>query len=463
MAADDMLLPLDMDDNEPEEALMALADEDDDIPEDPEDRQMIQLAQQLELTSLEQEERRKQLVCTRYIQSALFPSELVFRLFTFNGDPSYIAHREFAVFYSKGGARRHIGISSAKELSSMLMDKRGGISGLHIGPVYANRMNGLVTNSVEVVAIQQLLPCKVVVEREFCIDIDIDAYDNVRSCGCKGSKFCEKCFWIVTLSAEQSSWALRGIGATNVMVFYSGNRGIHMRVMPSRSNTAMSTLLSRMSGPERQMLLDRILAPSHLDMKHVLDLLFFDSSYFSMISQFIIYIKDPVIDATFETSPRNSYLRRYAVDHPRAFATGLAEHAKSMGSSLKELSELACIDLDRVPELASACEAIMSTCDRKTCRSGDASVIIFCAIRTLSLRYDLNVLNTSHLLSSPLRVHPATNFLGCPIPGNALRDFYPAKHAPRAVLTETGITFEPFDVYIAAIKAFADMVDDAQY
>lgn len=73
------------------------------------------------------------------------------------------------------------------------------------------------------------------VEREFIIDIDMDDYDNIRTC-CKGKKMCDSCWQYLTSAYEVLKKTLEGdFGFKHIMWIFSGRRGIHAWVCDERA------------------------------------------------------------------------------------------------------------------------------------------------------------------------------------------------------------------------------------
>lgn len=63
--------------------------------------------------------------------------------------------------------------------------------------------------------------------KELVFDIDIDAYDNVRSC-CSKEKICLKCWTYVKGAMTVITWMLKfGFGFKRILWVFSGRRGVH--------------------------------------------------------------------------------------------------------------------------------------------------------------------------------------------------------------------------------------------
>ena len=68
--------------------------------------------------------------------------------------------------------------------------------------------------------------------REFIFDIDIDEYDLVRTCGCKGDQYCKDCWSLVQDAAIFIDETMKqDFGFKEVIWIFSGRRGVHGWVM----------------------------------------------------------------------------------------------------------------------------------------------------------------------------------------------------------------------------------------
>lgn len=66
------------------------------------------------------------------------------------------------------------------------------------------------------------------VQRELVFDVDMDEYDQVRYCGCKGANICPKCWEYMKMAMVVMDDALRhDFGFQHIQWFFSGRRGVH--------------------------------------------------------------------------------------------------------------------------------------------------------------------------------------------------------------------------------------------
>jgi len=94
-------------------------------------------------------------------------------------------------------------------------------------------------------------------EKEMVFDIDMDAYDDVRTC-CSGASVCQKCWSYLNVAAKLLTDMLREeFDFTNCLWVFSGRRGIHCwicdpeaRNMSNEMRTAVTQYCSVTAGNE---------------------------------------------------------------------------------------------------------------------------------------------------------------------------------------------------------------------
>jgi DNA primase small subunit len=91
-------------------------------------------------------------------------------------------------------------------------------------------------------------------QKEIVMDIDLDVYDDVRLCGCKGGdQICLQCWQLVVCAARALHFILIerfGFKESDMLWVYSGRRGLHVWIMNCREldNTARQTLFDNIAG-----------------------------------------------------------------------------------------------------------------------------------------------------------------------------------------------------------------------
>ncbi|KAF0984610.1 hypothetical protein FDP41_000509 [Naegleria fowleri] len=144
------------------------------------------------------------------------------------GDEKQIINREFSYSFKVVNPKtqqsevifsRYKCVKNGDDLKEQVVKYPNPPVKLDIGPVYnmAVSKKNQVSNAV-------LIP----VEKEYCIDIDISDYDDVRFCGCRGGKYCEKCWRLMNCAMEVLDHLLVDVFGTKHLIWvYSGRRGIH--------------------------------------------------------------------------------------------------------------------------------------------------------------------------------------------------------------------------------------------
>lgn len=94
-------------------------------------------------------------------------------------------------------------------------------------------------------------------ERELVFDIDMDEYDDVRTC-CKGAQVCQKCWTFIAAAVRCINETLReDFGFKHIMFVFSGRRGVHCwvcdkeaRQLSNEQRSALAEHMQLIAGPK---------------------------------------------------------------------------------------------------------------------------------------------------------------------------------------------------------------------
>lgn len=143
--------------------------------------------------------------------SKFFPFELVYRWLSYS-DASLFARREFAcsiqVDKDNSVFARYLSFASPEEMKKVITTKNP--TRIEIGAIFSSPPS----KHAEAVSFSAT-------ERELIFDIDMDAYDEVRTC-CKGANVCDKCWPLLNMAVKIMDTVLREcFGFKQLVIHYN--------------------------------------------------------------------------------------------------------------------------------------------------------------------------------------------------------------------------------------------------
>jgi len=257
------------------------------------------------------------------------------------------------------------------------------------------------------------------VERELVFDIDMDDYDDIRTC-CTGSKLCKKCWTFMRCAAKTLDRSLReDFGFQHLMFVYSGRRGMHCwvgdktaRQLQNSHRSAVAEYLNLVAnGANRVRAEIRMggcdeIHPSVAAAHKICENYFRDDPDGVLQGQEVLkgHLKHlPLILDCLQKEERE-VMSKYLVEHPNA-------------SSSEIWRELEALEVIRIRDAKGFKEKLAAQLMLKEI-----------VIQFTYPRLDINVSKQmNHLLKSPFVVHPKTGRVCVPIDLANIDSFDPAK------------------------------------
>uniref|UniRef100_A0A7S3T4L2 DNA primase n=1 Tax=Strombidinopsis acuminata TaxID=141414 RepID=A0A7S3T4L2_9SPIT len=256
------------------------------------------------------------------------------------------------------------------------------------------------------------------IERELVFDIDMDDYDEIRTC-CQGSKLCSKCWTFMKVGIKTLERSLReDFGFQHMMFVFSGRRGVHCwvcdkaaRQLSNEHRSAVADYLTLVAGGTGRCKSEfrtngaDELHPSIQEAYKICEHYFRDDPNGVLQAQDILNKdKTPHLANIMETlsiSERET-ISRYCEEHPQATS-------RDIWLQLEKL----------VPERAKAAATYRQKQENK-------AFLKDIVIQFTYPRLDVNVSKQmNHLLKSPFVVHPKTGRVCVPINPQKLDNFDP--------------------------------------
>lgn len=350
----------------------------------------------------------------RIYYDRLFPFFQMFRWLSYKNDPKssssvvqkdFFLRREFTFVLQGDVFCRYQCFRDAEEYKAKVMAQQP--IRMEIGAVYSHPPKN--HNTVIKDAYKPL-------ERELVFDIDMDDYDDIRTC-CTGAKLCTKCWTFMKAAIEILRRALvEDFGFQHLLFVYSGRRGVHCwvsdstaRKLSNEHRSAVAEYLNLVAHGANRCRADikmngcEDMHPSVQEAYKICKKWFRDDPTGVLGGQDILRhgahlanILEPLSVAEKET------VSKYIETHPQAHSVDIwnqlekiAEERKRTAVSFKQNAEANLLLKDVVIQYAYP-------------------------------RLDINVSKQmNHLLKSPFVVHPKTGRVCVPIDPDRLNDFNP--------------------------------------
>ncbi|XP_026191863.1 DNA primase small subunit [Cyclospora cayetanensis] len=171
-------------------------------------------------------------------------------------DPQFLAKREFCLTCKRNDAKDEEFFMRWQSFSSLcaLKDRLLSMNELSchkfdIGAVYTLPISQKDTHG----------PLFKAQQKELVFDIDMNDYDDVRTC-CRDKRVCSKCWRFIAVAVRLLDAALReDFGFKHILWVFSGRRGIHAwicdtdaRLMPNENRGQLAEYLNLLTGSDQQ-------------------------------------------------------------------------------------------------------------------------------------------------------------------------------------------------------------------
>eukprot|EP00442_Polarella_glacialis_P018350 CAMPEP_0115055820 /NCGR_PEP_ID=MMETSP0227-20121206/4859_1 /TAXON_ID=89957 /ORGANISM="Polarella glacialis, Strain CCMP 1383" /LENGTH=458 /DNA_ID=CAMNT_0002440443 /DNA_START=95 /DNA_END=1471 /DNA_ORIENTATION=- len=350
----------------------------------------------------------------RIYYDRLFPFLQMFRWLSYRNDPKsssaavqkdFFLRREFTFVLQGDIYCRYQCFKDAEEYKAKVMAQQP--VRMEIGAVYTHppkHHNTVIKDAYKPV------------ERELVFDIDMDDYDEIRTC-CTGATLCPKCWTFMKAAIQILRRALtEDFGFQHLLFVYSGRRGVHCwvsdtvaRKLNNEQRSAVAeylTMVSSGAGKSRADLRMNGCEELHPAVQGAYDICkkwFRDDANGILASQDILRkgphlanILEPMSIAEKET------ISKYVETHPQA-------NSLEIWTQLEKIAD----------ERAQSAVTFKQKADAKM-------MLKDVVIQYTSPRLDINVSKQmNHLLKSPFVVHPKTGRVCVPIDPDHVNDFNP--------------------------------------
>lgn len=254
-------------------------------------------------------------------------------------------------------------------------------------------------------------------ERELVFDIDMDDYDEIRTC-CKGAQLCSKCWTFMKVAIRTLRRALtEDFGFEHILFVFSGRRGVHCwvcdtaaRKLQNEQRSAIADYLTVVAGGANRVRADIKLGadelhPSLEEAYKICEYYFKDDPNGVLRAQDILR-KGPHLSNILETFSigEREAVGKYMQGHPEATSVEI----------WREMERLA----------AERAKTTGNFKQKQEAKIGLKDIVL----QFTYPRLDVNVSKQmNHLLKAPFVVHPKTGRVCVPINPERLDNFNPAE------------------------------------
>eukprot|EP00437_Effrenium_voratum_P011905 CAMPEP_0181449956 /NCGR_PEP_ID=MMETSP1110-20121109/27929_1 /TAXON_ID=174948 /ORGANISM="Symbiodinium sp., Strain CCMP421" /LENGTH=435 /DNA_ID=CAMNT_0023574165 /DNA_START=45 /DNA_END=1352 /DNA_ORIENTATION=- len=358
----------------------------------------------------------------------LFPFLQMFRWLSYRNDPKsasagaqkdFFQRREFTfVLAGEKGKEifcRYQCFKDMEEYRAKVLDRQP--IRMEIGAVFSH-----APSKHNVVSKEAYKP----LERELVFDIDMDEYDDIRTC-CSGANLCLKCWTFMKAAIEVLRRALReDFGFEHLLFVYSGRRGVHCwvcdeaaRKLSNEQRGAVADYLTLCSGTGKcradlKMNGCEELHPSIVE-AHTICKKWFRDKHDGILATQDILKHGPHLANILEplSVPEKETITKFMTTYPQATS------------------------MDIWTQLEKVADARAKTASNFKQTLGAKVFLKDVMIQFAYPRLDIGVSKQmNHLLKSPFVVHPKTGRVCVPIDPDRLDDFDPAKVPTIGLLVE---------------------------
>lgn len=254
-------------------------------------------------------------------------------------------------------------------------------------------------------------------ERELVFDIDMDDYDDIRTC-CTGAKLCMKCWTFMKAAIKILKRALeQDFGFKHMVFVYSGRRGVHCwvcdkaaRKLSNEHRSAVAEYLTMVASGQNKVKADlrcncEELHPSVVEAHKICEHYFKDDPSGVLAAQDVLR-KGPHLANILETfnPSEQDAISKFVKDHPDATSQAIWAQMEKLGEERRRSA----VNFKQKQEAKAFLKDIV--------------------VQYTYPRLDINVSKQmNHLLKSPFVVHPKTGRVCVPINLDKLDEFNPAE------------------------------------